>query len=308
MANLQRRSSSNASRLGIVCAVVGLTLSGQAPRAQGVPSPSPPPKEQPSQAAQPGNGTPKPLAVTIVESPEHAESGEAREAKSNKHDDRDLDAQIRAANAAENQIYPAWLAAILSAVGTFLIVWTLFLTRRANAISRDASRAWLSINVSDTGKFWLSFEDLDFHFDLILENHGAAPALNVFCKGVIIVGHPRDFNLPCLDDIAPAKVTDAECVVFPNSTPLGTEIVAELDGPLPEKSEINLVVVCRYRIVGHDDWRCSTRTFNLRPSVEMYTSGGRFQNGVCNLSIPENHTEGMDLLLKERNDCPPTAT
>ena len=292
----------------LLVASFGLILGGQSPSALGVPSPSPPPKEQAAQPARDRDGNPKPLAVTIVEGPEQAKSGEAREAESDKHDARDLDAQIRAADAAEKQIFPAWLAAILSAVGTFLIVWTLLLTRRANAISRDASRAWLSITVSESGKFWLSADKLEFYFDNILENHGDAPAIKAFCKGFLILGDPREFVLPNLDEIAPVKFTDAECIVFPNSPPLGTEIIAELAGPHPDKSEINLVVVCRYRIVGHDDWRCSTRTFNLRPKVEMYTSSGKFQDGICSLSVPDNYAEKIDLLLKERNDCPPTAT
>ncbi len=287
---------------------IGLVLGGQAPRAQGVPSASPAPKEQTAQPTRGPDGKPKPLAVTIFESPEQAKASEGRETESDKHDARDLDAQIRAANATEKQIVPSWLAAILSAVGTVLIVWTLFLTRRANAISRDASRAWLSVTVSETGKFWLNAEKLEFYFDNILENHGDSPAIKAYCKGFLVLGDPREFVLPSLDEIAPVKFTDAECIVFPNSAPMSTEIIAELTGPLPDKSEINLVVVCRYRIVGHDDWRCSTRTFNLRPKVEMYTSSGRFQDGICSLSVPNNYAEKIDLLLKERNDCPPTAT
>ena len=130
---------------------VGLVLCGQAPSAEGVSSPSPTPKNQAANGAQDPERNPKPLAVTIVESSEEAKTGEARQAKGDEHNSRDLDAQIRAADAAEKQIAPSWLAAILSTIGTLLIMWTLALTRKAHAISRDANRAWLSISVSDTG-------------------------------------------------------------------------------------------------------------------------------------------------------------
>ena len=287
---------------------VGLVLCGQAPSAEGVPNPSPTPKNQAANGAQDPERNPKPLAVTIVESSEEAKTGEARQAKGDEHDARDLDAQIRAADAAEKQIAPSWLAAILSTFGTLLIIWTLALTRKANAISRDANRAWLSISVSDTGKFWINAEELEFYFDVTLQNHGDSPANKAFCKGFLVLGDPQSFNLPALEEIVPVKSTDAECIVFPNSSPMGTEIIAKLRSPFPAQSEINLMVVCRYRIVGHKDWRSSTRTFNLRPVVEFYSSSGRFQNGLCNLSIPENQSVSLALNLKERNDYPPTAT
>ena len=196
----------------------------------------------------------------------------------------------------------------LSVIGVWL-VWTTFReTRKANQISRDASRAWVSLTVGPAGKFWLSAEKLDFRFNVILENHGDSPAIKAFCKAFIILGDPRNFASPDLSKVIPTESTDCECVVFPNSSPLGTEIITELTGGFPERAEINLMVVCRYQITGHNAWRGSTRTFQLRPNVELYEVSGRFRMGVCELRVPENHAEQMRLHMKERNDCPPTAT
>ena len=177
---------------GIVCAIVGLTLWGQAPPAKGVPSPSPAPKEQPSQSAQPGNGKPKPLAVTIAENTEQAEASERGEAESKQHDARDLDAQIRAANAAEEQIFPAWLGALLSFAGTALIVWTLILTRKANEITRSGQRAWMTDAVPvKTAAINSSFAGMNYNnamgFHHVWENTGATPAREARCLTTISI-------------------------------------------------------------------------------------------------------------------------
>ena len=124
----------------VLAAVAGLILRGQAPRAQGVSSPTPTPKEQSNERARDGRDQPAPIRVEVVESAEATIANEAREAKSDHHDAEDLKAQIRAADAAKEQVSPAWLAAILSGVGTLLIVWTLCLTRQANRISQDTAK------------------------------------------------------------------------------------------------------------------------------------------------------------------------
>ena len=161
-----------------VLTALGLALLwGEAPRAQGISSPSPTPKEQPGKGTGHSDRQPNPLAVTIVERPEQANASERREAESRKHDARDLDAQIRAAKAAEEQVSPAWLAAILSFIGTILIVWTLCLTRQANKIARDTANRQLRAYVG------ASIEEPFFGRDgrlarirLNIFNSGATPA------------------------------------------------------------------------------------------------------------------------------------
>lgn len=224
------------------------------------------------------------------------------------HDQEDLVAQKSAAFWGYVMGVSAVFGMGLSIIGVCLI-WTTFReTRKANQISRDANRAWIGISVSESGKFWLSTEKLEFYFDVILENHGSSPAIEVFCRGFIVLGDPKGFDLPPMEDVMPAKHTDSECIVFQNSKPLRTELIAEWKSEQPDRAEINLIVACRYKILGHQEWRRSTRTFQLRPGVEMYSTSGRFRLGICELSIPDNTGEKIELLLKERNDCPPTAS
>ena len=247
--------------------------------------------------------------VRLVQKDKQQCEWEADEAKRTyEHDQEDLVAQKSAALWGYVMGVSAVLGMGLSIIGVCL-VWTTFReTRKANQISRDASRAWIGISVSESGKFWLSTEKLEFYFDVILENHGSSPAIEVFCRGFIVLGDPKGFDLPPLEDVKPAKHTDSECIVFPNSKPLGTELIAEWTSEQPERAEINLIVACRYKIVGHQEWRRSTRTFQLHPGVKMYSTSGRFRSGICELSIPDNTGERFELLLKERNDCPPTAS
>ncbi|MBU1324377.1 MAG: hypothetical protein KJ676_03980 [Alphaproteobacteria bacterium] len=69
------------------------------------------------------------------------------EAEAREHDAEDLEAQERAASAAEEQIWPAWAAAVLTLIGTGLLVWNLCEARRATALAREHMstdlRAWV---------------------------------------------------------------------------------------------------------------------------------------------------------------------
>jgi hypothetical protein len=99
-----------------IFAIVGLILWCEAPCAQGVPAPSPPPKEQPEKAANQSAPSPDGIPVTIVETLDQAKASQSREEESRNHDAKDLEAQIRAADAgdrgaaaAEWQVVPTWL-------------------------------------------------------------------------------------------------------------------------------------------------------------------------------------------------------
>jgi hypothetical protein len=122
-----------------------------------MPAPSPSPKEQASDSAQNNKKHPSGLPVVIVETPEQAIARESAEKKSRDHETKDLDAQVRAADAgergataAERQIVPTLAAALLSFLGTVLILWNLRLTMQANVIAQDAAkkqlRAYLSLD------------------------------------------------------------------------------------------------------------------------------------------------------------------
>jgi hypothetical protein len=178
---------------------LGLTLASASARSPNQPRVSPPRpavKEQPARAtdtkAYPTENAP--LPVRIIEGESDTKHTQAREAKSDQHDAEDLQTQKRAADAAEKQIFPAWLGAILTFFGTLLIVWSLREARRANVIAQNAIaqserhasislRAYLSvrpINISlapvikvDKGQI------LKATVDCILHNSGSTPASRI---------------------------------------------------------------------------------------------------------------------------------
>lgn len=136
-----------------IFAIVGLALWSQSPRAEGVASPSPAPKEHSGIAAKNGGPNPNGIPVIIVETPKQAIAGEAAQKESREHEAKDLEVQLkaadageRAATATERQIIPIWIGAFLSFLGTGLIFWSLCLTRKANqntinAINQEQANA-----------------------------------------------------------------------------------------------------------------------------------------------------------------------
>lgn len=93
-----------------------------------------------------------PLPVRIVETPHDVAHSREREAKSDKHDADDLDAQVRTASAAEEQVRINWTSLVLSLIGAVFLGWTLFETRRsASAATKAAAAAIRSVDIAETG-------------------------------------------------------------------------------------------------------------------------------------------------------------
>ena len=179
----------------VVCTLVLLTslalaqpLSGQR-----IAVPSPPVKEQTTGGAnsKPYPTEQAPLPVRIIESATGSQHTKTRETQADKHDAKDLDAQIRAANAAEKQILPSWAGAILSFVGTLLILWSLCESREANRLTRRAL-----LHAKETDRAWMAPKEVNTFpgmavtwrgavfreailFQCIWENSGQTPAHNV---------------------------------------------------------------------------------------------------------------------------------
>ncbi len=90
-----------------------------------------------------------PLSVQIIGTDANVEHERAREAKSDEHDAADLQAQVRSADAAEQQILPAWVGILATLFGTWFVYWNLREVRRANAIAEKALqtqiRPWVGI-------------------------------------------------------------------------------------------------------------------------------------------------------------------
>lgn len=213
----------------IIAAIAGwVTLVGNTPDQQRVTAPSPSPEKQGASGTSQTQKDPSPLPVSIIETPEQAVASNSREAKSQQHDASDLNAQIRAADAAEDQIFPAWVAAFLSFVGTLLIIWTLYETRKANRISsreyarsrNEARKAYKLAADTAEGQLrpYLFVErvdalrttlDLDC-VDIVIKNFGNSPATKVWftsafqrCKfGEVVVPSSEQVWLTCRD-IAP---------------------------------------------------------------------------------------------------------
>lgn len=205
------------SRWGVIVALVGylifhgLPALAQAPEGQGVAHPSPAVEGESQGGADRSQGPtePPPVPIRIIQSPDETAHEAAREAKSDQHESDDLAAQQKAADSAQlaaaagqRQVEAAWAAAILSLIGTALLVWTLCETRKtakaatdgviaadraakaaeqANIEMRHSQRAWVCQTMVKTAADFNSKDGLTFRLRhrLVWMNAGQTPALQV---------------------------------------------------------------------------------------------------------------------------------
>lgn len=164
---------------------------------------SPAVQEQPDGRTDSGQGqtTRQPFPVTIVESPEDAEARRNSERKAEQHEADDLAAQRKAADAAEagaaaaeRQIVPTWIQTGIAVIGTLALLYTLWLTREANRISREIGqaqvRAYLGIQGGDILSPATKGEDFEVEDDgcialkakFSVKNFGQSPAAHIFLQ------------------------------------------------------------------------------------------------------------------------------
>lgn len=168
-------------------------IEGQPPEHQRVPEPTPAVEGQAQKKARSDYrpAQPPPAMVRIIESPEESEAAAEREAKSDEHDAEDLAAQQKAADAAQiaaaaakRQVEAAYVGIVLSGLGTGLLVWTLYLTREANSISRDVyfadQRPWVAVDINVSGPIRIDRNGLSIRLDIELRNTGRTPALTTY--------------------------------------------------------------------------------------------------------------------------------
>lgn len=154
----------------------------QAPNTERVAAPSPAIENQrpnkPDTAPYPTESAP--LPIRIIEKPEDSKRAEDREAKSDKHDAEDLDAQRRSATAAEEQVLPAWLGAALAGVGTILLVVNLFVLEADRRQTKRSAEAQLRayVGVRSEGRPVIDGTHR-FHGCITVTNNGATLAHNV---------------------------------------------------------------------------------------------------------------------------------
>lgn len=132
------------SRLHVVCVLVGLVgFSSQAEQTQGVPKKTPAREGKPTSQSErqqyPTENSP--LPIRVVESPSDEADRKRREAEAAKHEEADLDAQVRSADAAEKQVAIGRATAWLSLFGLCALIWTLCETRRSVSAANRAAAA-----------------------------------------------------------------------------------------------------------------------------------------------------------------------
>lgn len=115
--------------------------SAQTPNEKGVAQASPPVTSQtPAKAnSDQSKAHQFSLPVRIIQSQEDASSAKAREAKSDEHDAKDLDAQIRSADAAQEQVRLTQLSLVLAAIGTIGLIVSLAYNRKAIWAAAEAN-------------------------------------------------------------------------------------------------------------------------------------------------------------------------
>lgn len=102
--------------------------------------------------------------------------------------DSELCAQWKAADAARDAATFAFWTLLVSAVGTGLLVWTLWETR-ANA--RRELRAYVSVKVLETGIEIIPGKEVRFTQQAVAHNGGATPAYDFVSFGHIIAAAPQ---------------------------------------------------------------------------------------------------------------------
>lgn len=133
------------------------------------------------------------LPVTIVETPEQAANAAKREKQSDEHEAADLDAQRRAADAAERsaataerQEIPAWTQIWLAIAGTIIAILAFFVSAWTSIQGLITTRAQLRAYVFVNDAF---IKNLDGPGPAIvhvyLKNYGQTPAFDVTVAGAV---------------------------------------------------------------------------------------------------------------------------
>lgn len=209
--------------LQIICGVVlavGVMALRQAPDTERVPQPGLSVESQANSVRRDGGPQPAPIPVVVLKTPGQAITDEASAAESRKHNAEDLDAQVRAANAAEKQISPAWAAAFLTFAGTVLLVWNLIVARRSVAVARQHMttdlRAWVVpgdpiVQISAGMRVAGVVHEEGLMFAVPFQNTGRTPAVQALIGIYHEIG-PRTGTAPAIR--VPANPFDASRVVI----------------------------------------------------------------------------------------------
>ena len=169
-----------------------------------------PAEDRPEVQAQTSDGLPPDVSVRIIEDSEAAEARQRREEEARQREIEDLIAQQRMAAATEDMNeatqsmkQAAWLSVAVVAVGTALLVWTLFLTRQANQAARDTVRVTQNIGEAQV-RAYPSVTSVSITgitnklpaLGITVKNSGNSPALTMKCRGQISLTYQEDIDPP----------------------------------------------------------------------------------------------------------------
>lgn len=236
------------SRWGVIVAlvgyiaVVGFAIFAQPEYRSPIAKPGHAVQAKPDRKAEDDHPPPYPIATLkafrAAEDAGAADCGASEECRSEQRNYSDLQAQWQAANAAEGQKTLATWQTILAALGTGLLVWTLYESRKANTIAHNAyisdQRPWLySTNVivdKIQDPVTKSVQGVRFTLDWI--NGGKSPAVDCEMWDLAFVElpdiQPEDLRYPG----KPASIPKS--IIGPNkrfhSTPraIGMKVVEDI--------------------------------------------------------------------------------
>jgi len=269
-----------------VFAIIGLALTGSLQAQQQDAEAD----QEASDEQTPTNQLPFTLPVIVIESDEAAEARRSEESERTQREKDDLVAQqgMNAATQAMNQATQSmkrasWVSTFLVGLGTFLLVWTLNLTRSANTSSRkmvEGQRPWIclddleithGVNPTHKGKL----HRISSEFFPVWINSGQSPALlSGFEIGHVLI----ETDAPPPDDIATRSGPIGNYGIMGSAQKRrGANIVLiddERDRFFSGKCDMFFVSVCRYRDTITSEDRMTSVQIRLRVIAE-----GRDGNG-----------------------------
>jgi hypothetical protein len=206
------------SRIVASALVLGLMFcmaSAQSPGREGVSGEGPSIEEPAPTNAGASNPAPtdNAIPVRLIQSPVDTQHAQEREAKSDKHEADDLEAQRKAADAAERsaaatewQIIPTWMQAGIAAIGTFLLLYTLWLTRKSLLVARDSSKHQLRAYVVIKDAILLRAGSTP-RVEVTIMNVGETPAFIIAASADFFLSeYPISNTVPKVHAVAEAKM------------------------------------------------------------------------------------------------------
>ncbi len=167
--------------------LIVLLATGSAPYAQEQGGASNAPVEEIESADSSQSSERPPFPIVMVETPDQAQHGGEREAKSDQHESDDLAAQQKAADAAERsatasewQVIPAYWQAILATIGAVGLIYSLYLTRRSLLLTQETvegdQRPYLSMRDINIIRAFDAAKEPIFVLTPMFVNFGRTPA------------------------------------------------------------------------------------------------------------------------------------